>query len=160
MPQLLWCGKKDVSNRFCVDYRRLNEVTRKDAQLIPNIDQTLDALKGSKWFWSLDKASGYWQVEVAPEDRHNTAFVTPDGGLYVYKRMLFDLSNAPGTFQRLINELFEAELHKNALLFLDDILIYSPTLEEHTYHVRRVMLTLRAANLKFKPKRCKRCKFF
>ncbi|MEL7181406.1 MAG: reverse transcriptase domain-containing protein, partial [Pseudomonadota bacterium] len=147
--------KKDGSNRFCVDYRRLNEVTRKDAQPIPNIDQTLDALKGSKWFSSLDLASGYWQVEVAPEDRHKTAFVTPDGGLYEYKRMPFGLSNAPGTFQRLMNELFKTELHKYVLIFLDDILIYSPTLEEHADHVRRVMLTLRAANLKLKPKKCK-----
>ena len=147
--------KKDGSNRFCVDYRRLNEVTRKDAQPIPNIDQTLDALRGSKWFSSLDLASGYWQVEVAPEDRHKTAFVTPDGGLYEYKRMPFGLSNAPGTFQRLMNELFKTELHKYVLIFLDDILIYSPTLEEHADHVRRVMVTLRAANLKLKPKKCK-----
>ena len=131
-------------------YRRLNEVTRKDAQPIPNIDQTLDALKGSKWFSSLDLASGYWQVEVDPEDTHKTAFVTPDGGLYEYKR----LSNAPRTFQQLMNELFRTELHKYVLIFLDDMLIYSPTLDEHADHIRRVMLMLRAANLKLKPKTC------
>ena len=147
--------RKNGSNRFCMDYCQLKEVTRKDAPPIPNIDQTLDALKGSKWFSSLDLASGYWLVEVAPEDRHKTAFVTPDGGLYEYKRMSFGLSNAPATFQRLKNELFKAELHKYVLTFLDDILIYSPTLEEHADHVRRVMLTLRAANLKLKPKKCK-----
>ena len=69
--------------------------------------------------------------------------------------MPFGLSNAPGIFQRLMNELFKAELHKYVLIFLDDILIYSPTLEEHVDHIRRVMLTLRAANLKLKPKKCK-----
>ena len=71
--------KKDGSLRFCVDYRRLNAVTRKDAYALPRTDDTLDALSGSKWFSTLDLASGYWQVEVAPEDREKTAFCTQDG---------------------------------------------------------------------------------
>ena len=98
--------KKDWSWRFCVDYRKLNDVTLKDAFLIPKIHQTFDALNGQKYLSSLDLASGYWQVPVAEKDRHKTAFVTPDGGFYEYVMMPFGLSNAPGTFQRLMNELF------------------------------------------------------
>ena len=98
-------------------------------------------------------ANGYWQVEVSPEDRHKTGFVTPDGGLYENKRMSFVLSNVHGIFQRLMNELVEAELPKYVLIFLDNIIIYSSTLDEHADHVRRVMLTLRAVTLKPKPEK-------
>ena len=100
--------KKDGSWRFCVDYRKLNDVTVKDAFPIPKIHQTFDALNGQKYFSSMVLASGYWQVPVAEEDRHKTAFVTPGGGFYEYVMMPFGLSNAPGTFQRLMNELFRS----------------------------------------------------
>ena len=95
---------KDGSWRFCVHYRRLNEITVKVAFPIPKTDQTFDALNGAKLFSTLDLASGYWQVPVAPEDRHKTAFVNPDGGFYEYVRMPFGLTNAPGTFQRTTDE--------------------------------------------------------
>ena len=147
--------KKDGSTRFCVDYRKLNDVTIKDAFRIPKIDQTFDALRGAKFFSSLDLASGYWQVPVAPEHRNKTAFVTPDGGLYEFVRMPFGLSNAPGTFQRLMNELFREHLYKFVLIFLDDVLTYSLTEEEHLEQLKIVFKRLRVANLKLKPKKCR-----
>ena len=147
--------KKDGSWRFCVDYRKLNDVTVKEAFLIPKIHQTFDALTGQKYFSSLDLASGYWQVPVAEEDRHKTAFVTPDGGFYEYVMMPFGLSNAPGTFQRLMNELFRDHLWKWALVFLDDVLVYSKCEDDHFAHLKATFQLLRDANLKLKPKKCR-----
>ena len=141
--------------RVCIDYRKLNDVTIKDAFPIPKIDQSFDALKEAKVFSSMDLASGYWQIPVAPEHCHKTAFVTPDGGLYEYVRMPFGLSNAPGTFQRLMNEVFRDYLYKFILIFLDDVLAYSTNKADHLGHLRTIFQTLRALNLKLKPKKCK-----
>ena len=91
--------KKDGTLRFCVDYRQLNSITTKDAYPLPRIDETLETLAGSVWFTTLDLISGYWQVEVKPEDREKTAFCTKDG-LFEFKVMPFGLCNAPATFQR------------------------------------------------------------
>ena len=91
--------KKDGTLRFCVDYRQLNSITTKDAYPLPCID---DTLAGSLWFTTLDLISGYWQVEVKPEDREKTAFCTKDG-LFEFKVMPFGLCNAPATFQRLMD---------------------------------------------------------
>ena len=147
--------KKDGSWRFCVDYRKLNDATVKDAFPIPKIHQTFDALNGQKYFSSLDLASGYWQLPVAEEVRHKTDFVTPDGGFYEYVMMPFGLSNAPGTFQRLMNELFREHLWKWALVLLDDVLIYSKCEEDHFSHLKATFQLPREANLKLKPKKCR-----
>ena len=137
--------KKDGADRFCVDYRKLNEITRKDVFPIPRIEQTLDALEGSSFFSTLDLASGYWQVPVATEDIAKTAFVTPDGGLYEYMRMPFGLCNAPATFQRLMNGIYSDALYNFVIVFLDDVLVYSKTEESHFEHLRETLTRLRQA---------------
>ena len=125
----------------------------KDAYPLPRIGQTVDVLQGAV-FSSRDLASGYWQIPVAPEDRHKTAFCTPDGGLYECLKMPFGLTNAPPTFQRYMNEVFKEFLYKFVLIFLDDVLTYSKTPEEHLAHLRKVFRVLRMAGLKLKPKKC------
>ena len=96
--------KKDGTSRFCVNYCRINAVTRKDAYPLPHVDDILETLAGSQLFSTLDLASGYWQVEVEPEDREKTAFVTSEG-LYEFHVLPFGLCNGPATFRRLMNIL-------------------------------------------------------
>ena len=98
--------KKDGSNRICVDFRKLNEVTRKDAFPLSQIDQIIDHLHGSKVFSNLDLASRYWQVPLVEAAIPKTAFVTPDGGHFQFLKLLIGLCNAPGTFQRLVKASF------------------------------------------------------
>ena len=138
---------------MCIDYRNLNEITVKDAYPLPWIGQTIDALQGAGFFSSLDLANGYWQVPVAREDRHKTAFCTPDGGLFELVKVPFGLTNAPATFQRLMNNIFATDLLQHVLIFLDDVLIYSKTPSDHLHHLENAFLTLRSAGLKLKPKK-------
>ena len=147
--------KKDGSNRMCVNFRKLNEVTRKDAFPLSRIDQILDHLHGAKVFSSLDLASGYWQVPLAESAIPKTAFVTPHGGHYEFLRLPFGLCNAPGTFQRLMTAIFNEYLFSFVHIFFDDVLSFSKSEEEHEEHLRIVFEALRKANLKLKPKNCK-----
>ena len=145
--------KKDGSIRLCVDYRRLNNKTVKDAYPLPRIEESLHALSGAQLFTTLDLASGYHQIAMAPEDRQKTAFVTPFG-LYEHARMPFGLTGAPATFQRLMNSIMSDVLFNFLLVYLDDLLIYSRTFESHLEHLEQILQKLRDAGLKLNIEKC------
>ena len=145
--------KRDNSIRFCIDYRKLNEVTTKDAYPLPRIEDNLDALRGSKLFSTLDLASGYWQVQMDPDDKEKTSFCTKYG-LYQFKVMPFGLCNAPGTFERLMETVLRGMQWERAVLYLDDIIIFSSTVQEHMARLEEVFQRLQKANLTLKPTKC------
>ena len=146
--------KQDGSLRLCVDYRALNLKTHKDAYPLPRIDEALQALKGARYFCSLDLAHGFNQVPVASEDIEKTAFRVGTGGLYEYLRMPFGLCNAPATFMRLMDGVFGDMNFQSVLIYLDDILVFGATMEETLERLDKVLTRLSVANLKAKPSKC------
>ncbi len=145
--------KKNGSIRLCIDYRKLNLRTIRDAYALPNIEETFTALSGAKWFSVMDLKSGYYQVEVAEEDKPKTAFVCPLG-FYEFNRMPQGVTNAPSTFQRLM-ERCVGDLHlTEVLVFLDDLIVFSDTLEEHETRLMKVLTRLRDYGLKLSPEKC------
>ena len=145
--------KKDGNVRFCVDYRKLNEITIKDAYPLPRIDDSLDTLAGACCFSTLDLASGYWQVEMAKEDREKTAFAT-HRGLYQFKVMPFGLCNAPGTFERLMEITMRGLQWRTCLVYLDDIIVFAPTWELHMQRLDEVLTRIESAGLRLKASKC------
>lgn len=145
--------KKDGSLRFCIDYRKLNSVTKKDGYPVPNVGELLDCLHGSTVFSTLDLASGYWQVMVSEEDCEKTAFVTKYG-LYQWRTMPFGLATAPATFVRLMEEVLGDLRWKCVIVYFDDITVYSKSVEKHLVHLSQVFDRLRAARLQAKASKC------
>jgi predicted aspartyl protease len=149
--------KSDSSWRFCIDFRALNKITRRDSYSIPRIDDTLDALGTSqpKFFSTLDLRSGYWQVELdGHESKAKTAFIS-HRGLHEFNVMPFGLHNAPATFQRLMESVLRNMNWKFLLVYIDDIVIFSNSFEQHLEHLEQVLKTLGEANLTLKPTKCK-----
>ena len=146
--------KKDGSIRFCIDYRKLNQRTVKDAYAIPRVDDTLQLLAGAKYFSTLDLKSGYWQVEVKEADKAKTTFQVGSLGFYECNRMPFGLCNAPATFQRLMERCMGDLNLRDCLIYLDDIIIFSTTFEEHLERLQAVFARLQDHNLKLKPVKC------
>ena len=145
--------KKDGSTRFCVDYRKLNEVTHKDSYPLPRIDDTLEALCGAKFFSALDLRSGYWQVQLDDRFKEETAFSTGNG-LWQFKVMPFGLCNAPATFERLMEQVLVGLPVSVALVYLDDILVPGCTFSQELANRGQVFEQLRKAKLKLSPKKC------
>ena len=147
-------GKKSGNYRFCIDYRKLNNVTKSDAYPLPRIDELLEKYRTARWFTSLDLAAGYHQVEMAEEDKEKTAFICSQG-LFEFNVMPFGLKNAPGTFQRLMDEILREYIGEFVIVYLDDIMIYSKDFEEHVEHIDKVLNKLRENNMIIKLKKCK-----
>ena len=145
--------KKDGTTRFCIDYRRLNAITKKDVYPLPRVDDILDTLGGCKYFSTLDLSSGYWQIEMDSESAEKTAFST-HCSLFEFMRMPFGLCNGPATFQRLMEIVLAGLEWKCCVVYVDDILVCSKTLEEHKEHLQQVFQRLRQAGLRLKPSKC------
>ena len=145
--------KRDGSVRWCIDYRRLNAVTVKDAFPLPLIEECFDALEGVEYLSGLDLASGYYQLVISEADRPKTAFITRYG-LFQHTRMGFGLTNAPATFQRAMQEVLKGLTWKQILVYLDDVIVVSKSFETQLENLSLTFQRFRTYNLKLKPKKC------
>jgi transposase InsO family protein len=145
--------KKDGTYRFCVDYRRVNDVTKKDAYPLPRLDDSIEAMGGAQWFSTLDLHSGYWQVEMDEADKDKTAFVTRMG-LYQFRVMPFGLTNAPATFERLMEHVLQGMQWEQLQVYLDDIIVFGKTFLIALFNLTQVFIRFRKAQLKMKVKKC------
>ena len=155
-----WCNavvlvrKKDGTLRFCIDFRRLNACTKKDSYPLPKCPDTIESLVGARYFSTMDLKSGFWQVKVSEESHQYTAFTVSSMGVYEFLRMPYSLCNAPATFQCLrqnclgeLNLLF-------AMVYLDDMIVYSKTPEDHLTRLQAVFDRFAHHGLKLKPSKC------
>jgi hypothetical protein len=150
---VIFIDKKDDTQRMCVDYQSLNKVTIKNKYPLPRIDDLFDQLRGACVFSKIDLRSGYHQLKIRATDIPKTTFTTRYG-LYEYIVMSFGLTNAPAYFMYLMNKVFMEFLDKFVVVFIDDILVYSKTVEEHAEHLRLVLQKLRENKLYAKRSKC------
>ena len=147
---VLLVKKSDGTMRFSIDYRNLNDVTRKDSHPLPQIAESLDALGGAQYFSTLDLHSGYWQIEMDEDCKEKTAFITHNG-LYQFNVLPFGLCNSPATFQRLMTHIIRCFEWSICLVYIDDLILFSHTFDEHLQHIEQVFKRLRDANVRLKP---------
>jgi Reverse transcriptase (RNA-dependent DNA polymerase) len=150
---VLFVRKKDGTLRLCIDYRELNKVTVKNRYPLPRIDDLFDQLRGSSVYSKIDLRTGYHQMRIRPKDVEKTAFRTRYGH-YKYLVMPFGLTNAPAAFMDLMNRIFRDLLDSTVVVFIDDILVYSGSYEEHSEHLRVVLQRLRDHKLYAKLSKC------
>lgn len=146
--------KKDGSIRLCVDYRKVNAKTKKDAYQLPRPDTLIDCLKGARFYASLDLISGYNQIKMHPEDQEKSAFSVGSLGFFQFQRMPFGLCNSGSTFQRLMESVLCGLTMKTCLVYIDDIVVFAETKEELYRRLQEVFNRLVSANLTLKPKKC------
>ncbi len=144
--------KTDGSVRFCVDYRKVNAVSKFDAYPMPRVDELLDRLGTTRFYSTLDLTKGYWQIPLSPLSKEKSAFTTPFG-LHQFVTLPFGLFGAPATFQRLMDKILRPHT-AYAAAYLDDIIIYSQDWQRHMVHLREVLRALRGAGLTANPKKC------
>ena len=151
---VLLVQKKDGTLRFCIDFRRLNARTKKDSYLLPKCPDTIESLVGAHYFSTMDLKSGFWQVKVSEESRQYTAFTVGSMGVYKFLRMPYGLCNAPVTFQRLIQN-YLGELNISfAMVYLDNVIVYSEKPEDHLTWLQAVFDHFAHHGLKLKPSKC------
>ena len=146
--------KKSGKLRLCVDYRKLNERSVKDSYALPRIEEVLDSLHATQYFSTLDMKSGYHQVEIEEEHKERTGFTVGALGFWDYQRLPFGLTNSPATYQRLMEECLGSLNMSICIIYLDDIIIFSKTFEEHLERLDKVLTRLKSCNLKLAPEKC------
>ena len=149
--------KKDGSPRFCVDFRKLNSITKKQIFPMPRVDEVLDSLGDACFFTTLDLASGYWQTPMKPSDMEKTAFCTRQGN-FEFKVMPMGLVNASYTFQKMMQLVLSGLQWQICMVYLDDVIVYSKSFSQHLRNLRSVFDRLRTEGLKLQPKKCHFCK--
>lgn len=149
--------KKKGTYRFCIDFRKLNQASQKDAYPLLQVLAILDKLRGARYLSTLDLKDGYWQVPLETGSRPATAFTIPGRGLFQFRVIPFGLYSAPATFQRLLDTVMGPKLEPHVLVYLDDIIVASPTLEAHQQHFAEVFHRLRKARLRLNTKKCHFC---
>ena len=142
-----------IQYRFCIDLRKVNDITAKDAYSLPRIDETVNALSGSKFLSTMDIDRAFWQVALDEADKRKTAFVV-DGQLYEFNVMPFGSMNEPATFQRLMDKVLRGLTWKQCLVYLDDVLVFAKTFEQHLDHLINVFERIKSSGLRLKPAKC------